>query len=104
MARPFKPRIATGNDLLEGDVVYFTAEGGWSRMLRDAALARTPEEAEALETRASAFPNQVVGVYLVEVALDAQGRAKPDHFREAFRMRGPSNYPLGKQAQGLADV
>ncbi len=58
------------------------------------------EAAEDLLKRASAFPNQVVGVYLVEADLDDCGRAAPAHFREVFRTRGPSNYPEhGRQAE-----
>jgi hypothetical protein len=100
MARKFQPQMATGNDLLEGDVVYFTSEGEWSREIGDAALAVNPEAAKDLLERASAFPNQVVGVYLVEAAVDDCGRAAPAHFREVFRTRGPSNYPQhGRQAE-----
>lgn len=100
MARRFKPQIATANDLLEGDVVYFTPQGGWSRAIGDSALAVNVEAAEELLKRASAFPNQVVGPYLVDVDLDAHGRAAPAHFREVFRTRGPSNYPQhGRQAE-----
>ena len=100
MARKFKPQMATGNDLLEGDVVYFTSLGDWSRAIGDAALAVNPEAAEDLLRRASAFPNQVVGVYLVESEIDDRGRAAPGHFREVFRTRGPSNYPQhGRQAE-----
>jgi Protein of unknown function (DUF2849) len=100
MARAFKPQMATGNDLLEGDVVYFTGEGDWSREIGDAALAVNQEAADELLKRAEAFPNQVVGVYLVEAAIDARGRAAPAHFREAFRTRGPSNYPQhGRKAE-----
>ena len=99
-ARKFQPQMATGNDLLEGDVVYFTAAGEWSRTIGDATLAMSPEAAEELLARASAFPNRVVGVYLVEVKLDDKGRAAPAHFREEFRTRGPSNYPQhGRQAE-----
>jgi hypothetical protein len=99
-ARKFQPQMATGNDLLEGDVVYFTSTGDWSRAIGDAALAMSPEAAEDLLKRASAFPNQVVGVYLVEARIDAQGRAAPAHFREEFRTRGPSNYPEhGRQVE-----
>jgi hypothetical protein len=99
-ARKFQPQMATGNDLLEGDVVYFTSTGEWSRAIGDAALAVNPEAAAELLKRAEAFPNQVVGVYLVEAAVDDCGRAAPSHFREVFRTRGPSNYPwLGKQAE-----
>ena len=74
-ARKFHPQIATGNDLLEGDVVYFTSDGEWSREIGDAALAVNPEAAEDLLSRASAFPNQVVGVYLV--ARSASGHLGP---------------------------
>jgi Protein of unknown function (DUF2849) len=99
-ARKFQPQMATGNDLFEGDVVYFTSTGEWSRHIGDAALAMSPETAEDLLKRASAFPNQIVGVYLVEVRLDDKGRAAPAHFREEFRTRGPSNYPQhGRQAE-----
>jgi hypothetical protein len=104
MARKFQPQMATGNDLLEGDVVYFTSAGDWSREIGDAALAVNPEAADDLLARASEFPNQVVGVYLVEAAIDDCGRAAPSHFREEFRTRGPSNYPQhGRQAE-RADV
>lgn len=100
MARKFQPHMATANDLLEGDVVYFTSAGEWSREIRDAALAVNPEAAEDLLARASKFPNQVVGVYLVEADIDECGRAAPAHFREVFRTRGPSNYPQhGRQAE-----
>lgn len=104
MARQFKPQMATGNDLLLGDVVYFTSQGDWSRRIENAALAVNPDAAEDLLARAQAFPNGVVGVYLIEAGLDERGRANPAHFREAFRARGPSNYPRhGKQAE-QADV
>ncbi len=93
MARAFKPQMATANDLLEGDVVYFTANGDWSRYIAEAALAESQEAADDLLRRASAFPNTVVGVYLVDVTIDAEGHAAPAHFREEFRTRGPSNYP-----------
>ncbi len=100
MARAFKPQIATANDLLEGDVIYFTNSGEWSRYISEAALATNAEAAEDLLRRASAFPNAVVGVYLVDVTLDDRGRAAPAHFREEFRTRGPSNYPQhGRQAE-----
>ncbi len=104
MARGFEPQIATANDLLEGDVVYFTEEGLWSRDIAEAQVAQTAEAADALFAQAGAFPNQVVGVYLIEAVLDADGRASPAHFREAFRMRGPSNYFHGKQAERRTDV
>lgn len=93
MARAFKPQIATGNDLFEGDVVYFAAQSTWSRFIADAEVAQTAEAAEDLLGRAAAFPDKVVGIYLADVTLDASGRPTPAHFREDFRMRGPSNRP-----------
>lgn len=100
MARKFNPQIATANDLLEGDVVYLTAEGGWSREIGDSAVAVNAEAAAELLARAQSCPDKVVGPYLADAAIDAQGRAAPAHFREVFRTRGPSNYPEhGRQAE-----
>lgn len=105
MARKFQPQMATANDLLEGDVVYFTAAGGWSRHIGDAVMALNAEAAAELLKKAEAFQNQVVGAYLTDVTVDARGRAAPAHFREEFRTRGPSNYPQhGRQAESDADV
>jgi hypothetical protein len=42
-----------------------------------------------------------VGAELVDAVAGADGRPVPTHFREAFRTRGPTNYRLGKQAEGL---
>ncbi len=100
MAKKFNPKMATGNDLLEGDVVYFS-DGRWTRVIGEAELALSPEAEADLLGRASQFPNQVVGVYLTDVKLDDAGRAVPAHFREDFRMLGPSNRPEhGRAGQG----
>ncbi|MDV4144920.1 MULTISPECIES: DUF2849 domain-containing protein [Shimia] len=96
MPRPFSPKVATTNHLIEGDVIYFT-DPGWSREHTDAAVATTEEEANALLERASQEPHLTVGVYLADAAL-VDGRPIPTHFREEFRTRGPSNYFHGKQA------
>ena len=103
MARQFLPKVATGNDLFEGDVVYFTDAGTWTRAHAEAALATDPEAAARLLTAASQFPAQVVGVYLADAQV-VDGNPAPVHFREAFRTRGPSNYFHGKQAEAVADV
>lgn len=100
MARKFVPQIATANDLLEGDVIYLTKAGDWSREIGEAAVAVSPEAAAELLARAQAFPGQVVGAYLADARIDDEGRAAPAHFREGFRTRGPSNYPgHGRQAE-----
>jgi len=99
MARPFVPKIITANALLEGDVIYLTGDGGWSRTYEAAAVAMSQEEADALLKQAQSQPDSVVGPYFVDTALDEDGRPRPDHFREVFRATGPSNYFLGKQAE-----
>jgi len=101
MARQFKPKIVSANDLLAGDVVYVDRAGGWTRNLGEAAVAESEAAVEALMAAADQ-PAKVVGPYLVEVAVDENGRPAPSHFREKFRDRGPSNRPdLGRQAQIL---
>jgi hypothetical protein len=100
MAKAYVPQIATGNDLLEGDVVYLTAEHSWTRLLGEAAVALSKEAAEDLLAGASKFPNQVVDIYLADVRLDGAGHPAPAHFREDFRLKGPSNRPEHQRAQG----
>lgn len=99
--RPPLPAILLANDLLDGVVVFRTASR-WSRDPNEALVAADAETAEALEAaaRASCAANEVVDAYLVDVALDAAGMPVPRHFRERFKILGPSNRPdLGKQAE-----
>ncbi len=98
MPREFLPKVATANDLLEGDVIYFTGTD-WSRDHSDAAVATTEEAADDLLAKADQFPLQVVGVYLADAKV-VNGKPAPVHFREVFRTKGPSNYTLGKQQAG----
>ncbi|QKV18832.1 DUF2849 domain-containing protein [Oricola thermophila] len=99
MAREYKPRIVTANDLIEGDVVYFTASHNWSRDIGEAVVAWSREAAEQLLAAAQAQENRVVGPYLAETDIGEDNRPQPVHFREVFRTRGPSNYFHGKQAE-----
>ncbi|MBO6554092.1 MAG: DUF2849 domain-containing protein [Roseitalea sp.] len=99
MGRQKHPQIVTANDLFEGDVIYLTGEGGWTRLHGDAAVAHDSDEAQRLLAVAQAQPDKIVGAYLADAAIDADGRPQPVHFREAFRTRGPSNYFHGKQAE-----
>ena len=92
-----KPRVVTANDLFEGDAVWLTASGAWSRRLAEAHVVESDDEAERRLSEAQAQAHAVVGAYLAEVIATPAG-PKPAHFREAFRTRGPSNYPHGKQA------
>jgi hypothetical protein len=99
--RPPLPVILLANDLLDGDVVFF-AHGGWTRDPALAEIARDDAAAVRLEQAAAAAlsANIVVDAYLVDVTLEAGGRATPNHFRERFKTLGPSIRPdLGKQAE-----
>jgi hypothetical protein len=98
--RPALPVILLANDLLDGDVVFYTGHG-WSLDPAAALVAHDGESATALEeaARAALGAQLVVDAYLVDVTIDGQGRAVPRHFRERFKTLGPSIRPdLGKQA------
>ena len=98
MAREFTPKVVTANDLLEGDVVYLTADDRWSRRLSRAELITDEAHATIRLLDAQRQADIVVGAYLADARATDHGPA-PTHFREAFRMRGPSNYAHGKQAE-----
>ncbi len=98
MARQFSPQVITANDLFEGDVIYLTRTGVWSRDIIDAHIAHSPEQVETMLEVANRQPGQIVGAYAANVKTDEKGNALPAHFREEFRTRGPSNYFHGKQA------
>ncbi len=98
--RPPLPVILVASDLLEGDVVFATSNG-WTRNPREALVARDDGAAQALEVLGTtAFLRaKVVGPYLVDVELDAEGLPVPRHYREILRTLGPSVRPdVGKQA------
>lgn len=93
----FTPKIVTANDLRLGDVVYLTADDRWSRLHREAELIEDEAHAQMRLLHAAAQKRLVVGAYLADARTGVHG-PEPVHFREAFRTRGPSNYPHGKQA------
>lgn len=95
------PAILLANHLLDGDVVFRTAEG-WTRDPREALVAENEAQALALEAegRAAFQRGEVVDAYLVDITRDQHGLAVPNHFRERFKVKGPSHRPdLGKQAE-----
>ncbi len=96
MPRAFTPKIVTANDLLEGDVIYQTADDRWSRHLAEAELITDEAHAQLRLLHAEAQTGKVVGAYLADAAPGARG-PEPVHFREEFRRTGPSNYRHGKQ-------
>ena len=97
MPKPFTPKVVTANALLEGDVIYQTATG-WTRHLTEAEVLNDKDVADARLAQGASQSGSVVGAYLADVEL-IDGLPTPDHFREDFRAKGPSNYAHGKQEQ-----
>jgi len=95
MSKSFTPKVVTANDLLKGDVIYQTATG-WTRALADAEILTDEAHADLRLIEGSQQIADVVGIYLMDVALDGTA-PQTTHFREAFRAKGPSNYVHGKQ-------
>jgi hypothetical protein len=96
MARAFTPKVVTANALLEGDAIWFTENGDWSRDMADAELITDEAHGDICLLEAQADQSAVAGVYLADAKAGAHG-PEPVHFRETFRTRGPSNYVHGKQ-------
>ena len=97
MPRAFTPKVVTANALIEGDVVYQTADDQWTRDLSKAELITDEGLANLRLTQAEGQPELVVGAYLADAAPSSDG-PEPTHFREECRRTGPSNYFHGKQA------
>ena len=95
--RRFSPKVITANRLREGDVVYLTVDDRWTPFHHEAELLEDEAHAQLRLLEASAQKLLIVGPYLAEGKAGPNG-PEPTHFREAFRTRGPSNYPHGKQA------
>ncbi len=96
-------QVVTANELLGGEVVYLTADDRWSPRIAEAELIEDEAHAQIRLLFAQSQPERVVGAYLAPARRAPGGAVEPAHFREAFRAKGPSNYPHGKQ-EVLADV
>ncbi|MGH1465643.1 MAG: DUF2849 domain-containing protein [Cognatishimia sp.] len=99
MARAFTPKVITANHLLEGDVIYMTDTGEWTRQMCDAVLLTDEADADVRLIEAQQQADTTVGAYLADAKADENGNPAPTHFREEFRRVGPSNYFHGKQAE-----
>ncbi len=90
----------TANRLLDGFVIYLTAEGGWSERLTDAEVADTAERAAELLAiaEAQARTGRVIGPYAFNVEAGG-GEPLPLGQRETIRTLGPTvRTDLGYQA------
>jgi hypothetical protein len=83
--------VLTANRLGDGIVVFLGADGSWTESMAAAAVARSRQEAEALEQRGrqDAARNLVVDPYLVALR-EVDGRLEPVRYREHVRVSGPS--------------
>lgn len=95
MSRAFTPKVVTANDLTSGDVIYLTEADTWSRLHHEAELIEDAAHAQ-MRLLDGQRAKAAIGAYLADARRGTQG-PEPVHFREAFRTRGPSNYPHGKQ-------
>lgn len=93
----FTPKVVTANRLIEGDVVWLTADDRWTPHHHEAELIEDEAHAQLRLLRADAQRGVVVGAYLADARPGPNG-PEPVHFRERFRTLGPSNYAHGKQA------
>jgi hypothetical protein len=87
--------VLTANRLTDGIVVFLAVDGRWVESIDGAAIARSADEAGALQAQGArdAARNLVVEPYLA--ALDeggavAGGRPLPARMRERVRVDGPS--------------
>lgn len=100
LKRPPLPVILLANDLLDGEVVFWTGTH-WSPLPAKAQVAQDDEAATTLERAASAglAAQKVVDATLVDVTVDPAGTATPNHYREKIKTVGPTTRrDLGKQA------
>ena len=95
----FTGKILTANHLLSGEVIYFGKDHTWVNRFELAKVITDPLAAIDLLAEAEGQTNTVVGPHLIEAAQSIDGCPTPTHFREGFRMRGPSNMFHGKQAE-----
>ena len=73
MSRVFTPKILTANALIEGDVIYMTDAGHWSRDISEAALLEDEADAQVRLIEASQQHESIVGAYLVDARPGPNG-------------------------------
>lgn len=93
-AKPFKPVIATANDLATGAVVFRTAQGRWSRTADEAEVAESDQDAAVLldAGERDVADNRVIDLALIPVLREGGG-VRPAELRERIRAGGPTVRP-----------
>ncbi len=93
--------VITGNQLEDGEVVYFDADNHWQINIQNAEVI---DGSEALDQRMEAalapqFEQSVIDIYAFAVEDPAQDIIRPVSVREIIRAAGPTvRRDLGKQA------
>lgn len=84
-------QIVTANRLIDGLVVYFTADDTWSHWIADAHMCTTESDIQSTLSlaQASVADNEVVDAYLIDVRNEGS-TIKPVRYREIIRAKGPS--------------
>ncbi len=97
-------KALTGNDLLNGHVVFLTAAGGWSSDPADARLASDDEGLSALQKAAKDAEArcEAISLEIIDMTVD-DGKPWPARYREQIRALGPSvrrdlGYQAGREA------
>ncbi|HEY0269664.1 MAG TPA: DUF2849 domain-containing protein [Sphingomonas sp.] len=78
-------RIATGNDLATGDVIWWDG-AGWSRHIEEAV--DVGEQGGAL-IAAEEAARRVNAPYIIDAEVSPQG-PRPAHIKDRIRARGPT--------------
>ena len=78
-------KILTGNDLLSGDVIWWTGEG-WSRHVEHAVDVDNHGEALAATEEAA---RRVNGPYVIQAEMTEAG-PRPAHIKDRIRAIGPT--------------
>lgn len=84
-------QVVTANRLIDGEVVFRTADGTWDRRVDAAGLLRDAAEADTAHAAALADMGAaiVIDVALIDVTA-ADGRIVPLRLRERIRAFGPT--------------
>ncbi len=101
-------KVLTANRLGDGISVWFDQNGQWRESFNGAAVARTAEQLEKLETvgKQAFAANFVLDVNLIDVEETESG-IRPVRLRERIRAEGPSieyvaDNNVAKQVQAAA--
>ena len=87
-------QIVTANRLIDGAVVYLSANETWSPWIGDAHVLEEEQTANAALASGFSFAerNEVIDPYLVDVVRNANTLV-PLRYREIIRAKGPSTRP-----------